>query len=202
MIVSGHDDVITWKHFPRHWPVCGEFTGDRWIPLTKASDVEILCFLLYVPWLNKRLSKQSRRWWFGTSSYPLWRHCNGIRSIYGDDMQWKRFPHYLPCERGIWELMFLCCYLDKTVEQAADLSVHRFFFNVMDIIVHVSHIYVYMISLRMVFVMPYEYFIGISHSPYFFLLEVSLLRIKFPFLWQVHIAGLGSCIPSFNFMYS
>ena len=20
---------------PRHWPLCGEFTGDRWIPLTK-----------------------------------------------------------------------------------------------------------------------------------------------------------------------
>ena len=25
---------------PRHWPLCGEFTGDRWIPRTKASDTE------------------------------------------------------------------------------------------------------------------------------------------------------------------
>ena len=25
---------------PRHWPLCGEFTGDRWIPRTKASDAE------------------------------------------------------------------------------------------------------------------------------------------------------------------
>ena len=25
---------------PRHWPLCGEFTGDRWIPRTKASNVE------------------------------------------------------------------------------------------------------------------------------------------------------------------
>ena len=24
----------------RHWPLCGEFTGDRWILLTRASDVE------------------------------------------------------------------------------------------------------------------------------------------------------------------
>ena len=25
--------------------LCGEFTGDRWIPLTKASDAELWCFL-------------------------------------------------------------------------------------------------------------------------------------------------------------
>ena len=25
---------------PRHWPLCGEFTGDRWIPHTKASNAE------------------------------------------------------------------------------------------------------------------------------------------------------------------
>ena len=102
-------------------------------------------------------------------------------------------------ESGSW------CFCVVTLTKLLNKQpIYRFigFLNVMDIIVHVSHIYVYMISLRMVFIMPYEYFIGISHSPYFFLLEVSLLHIKFPFLWQVHIAGLGSCIPSFNFMYS
>ena len=25
---------------PRHWPLCGEFTGDRWIPAQMASNVE------------------------------------------------------------------------------------------------------------------------------------------------------------------
>ena len=25
---------------PCHWPLCGEFTGDRWIPRTKASNAE------------------------------------------------------------------------------------------------------------------------------------------------------------------
>ena len=25
---------------PRHWPLCGEFTGDRWIPRAKASSAE------------------------------------------------------------------------------------------------------------------------------------------------------------------
>ena len=40
-----HDDVIKWKHFPRYWHLCWEFTDPRWIPRTKASDVELWCFL-------------------------------------------------------------------------------------------------------------------------------------------------------------
>ena len=38
-------------------PLCGEFTNYRWIPLTKASDAELWCFLCL--YLNKRFSKQS-----------------------------------------------------------------------------------------------------------------------------------------------
>ena len=30
-------------------PLCGEFTGHRWIPLTKASDAELWCFLWSAP---------------------------------------------------------------------------------------------------------------------------------------------------------
>ena len=33
-------------------PLCGEFTGHRWIPRTKASDVERWWFLWFVPWIN------------------------------------------------------------------------------------------------------------------------------------------------------
>ena len=33
-------------------PLCGEFTGHRWIPLTKASDEERWCFLWSAPWIN------------------------------------------------------------------------------------------------------------------------------------------------------
>ena len=51
-------------------PVTGELPSQR--PVTRSFDVFFdLC-------LNKRLSKQSRRWWFETSSHPLWRHCNAI----------------------------------------------------------------------------------------------------------------------------
>ena len=55
--------------------LCGEFTGHRWIPRTKASDAELWCFLWSAS-LNKRVSKQSWGWWFETLSHPLWRHCN------------------------------------------------------------------------------------------------------------------------------
>ena len=49
-------------------PVCGEFPAQR--PATRSFDVFFgLC-------LNKRLSKQSRGWWFETLYRPLWRHCN------------------------------------------------------------------------------------------------------------------------------
>ena len=44
-----HDDVIKWKHSPRYCQLCGEFTGPRWIPHTKASDAELWCFLWSEP---------------------------------------------------------------------------------------------------------------------------------------------------------
>ena len=40
-----HDDATKWKYFPLYWPLWGETTGYRWIPLTKASDAELWCFL-------------------------------------------------------------------------------------------------------------------------------------------------------------
>ena len=51
-----------------NWPVPGEFPTQR--PVTRSFDVFFdMC-------LNKRLSKQSRGWWFETLSHSLWRHCN------------------------------------------------------------------------------------------------------------------------------
>ena len=49
-------------------PVTGEFPSQR--PVTRSFDA---FFGLY---LNKRLSKQSRSWWFEKPSRPLWRHYN------------------------------------------------------------------------------------------------------------------------------
>ena len=47
--------------------LCGEFTGHRWNPLTKASNAELWFFLS---------NKQSWGWWFETPSHPLCRHRN------------------------------------------------------------------------------------------------------------------------------
>ena len=33
-------------------PLCGEFTGRRWIHLIKSSDAELWCFLWSTPWIN------------------------------------------------------------------------------------------------------------------------------------------------------
>ena len=33
-------DIKKTHQTPRHRPLCGEFTGDRWIPAQMASDVE------------------------------------------------------------------------------------------------------------------------------------------------------------------
>ena len=60
----------------RIFPLCGEFTGPRWIPHKKACDAELWCFIYLC--LNKRLSKQSWGWWFETLSCPLWRYCNDV----------------------------------------------------------------------------------------------------------------------------
>ena len=51
-------------------PVTCEFPAQR--PVTQSFDV------LFDLRLNKRLSKQSRGWWFETPSHPLWRHSNGV----------------------------------------------------------------------------------------------------------------------------
>ena len=69
-----HDDVIKWKLFSVTGPLCGEFTGHRWIPLTKASDAKLGCFLSFAQ------NKQSWDWWFETPSCWLWRHCNDMQT--------------------------------------------------------------------------------------------------------------------------
>ena len=98
-------------------PLFGEFTSHRWIPLTKpvTRSFDGFCDLR----LNKRLSKQSRRWWFVTQPCSLWRHCNGIclnstfksarwawpgavnTGFHDDVIKRKHFPRNWPFVRGI-----------------------------------------------------------------------------------------------------
>ena len=50
--INLHDDVIKWKQFPRYWPLCGEFTGPRWILRTKGQWRGALMFSLICVWIN------------------------------------------------------------------------------------------------------------------------------------------------------
>ena len=45
-------------------PLCGEFTGHRWIPIIKASDAELWCFFICArrnSWINNREAGDLRR---------------------------------------------------------------------------------------------------------------------------------------------
>ena len=67
-----HDNVIKWNHFRVTGPLCGEFHLPSQRPVTPIFDVFVDLSL------NKRLSKQSRRWWFETPSCSLLRDCNEL----------------------------------------------------------------------------------------------------------------------------
>ena len=93
-----HNDVIQRKHFRRG------IDQSRWLPLTKASDAELWCFLFLR--LNKRLSKQPWGWWFETPSHSLWRHCKVIirpnipaGTFYSNEI--SKWQLLLPTERNI-----------------------------------------------------------------------------------------------------
>ena len=60
-------------------PLCGEFTGPGEFPTQRpmTQNFDVFFYLR----LNKRLSKQSRGWWFETPAWSLWRHRNAFLAI-------------------------------------------------------------------------------------------------------------------------
>ena len=60
-------------------PLCGEFTCPGEFPTQRPVTRSFHVF--FDLRLNKRLSKQSRGWWFETLSPPLWRHRNELRWV-------------------------------------------------------------------------------------------------------------------------
>ena len=69
-------------------PVTGEFSAQR--PVTRSFDI------FFDLRLNKRLSKQSRGWWFETPSRPIRHQCNvpTCKSSYENDHRWFRVFFY------------------------------------------------------------------------------------------------------------
>ena len=77
-------------------PLCGEFTGHRWIPRTQRSVTRSF-HVFFDLRLNKRLSKRLWGWWSETPSRSLWRHCNvyytiNTVAIYGQATHGARAP--------------------------------------------------------------------------------------------------------------
>ena len=98
------------KHSPRYCndPLCGEFTGEfpSQRPVTRGFDV------YFDLWLSKRLSEQSRGWWFETPSRILKRHCN-VHCSRGRDLISPVNQHSL-----IIQINFIYCLLNCLLELA------------------------------------------------------------------------------------
>ena len=99
-------------------PLCGEFTGHRWIPRTEAIDASFdVFFYLH---LNKGLSKQSLGWWFKTLSRSLLRQhiallTSSLIDIAGDYIMHQHFNlHDSKCQDYILKLiksLVQCIYI-------------------------------------------------------------------------------------------
>ena len=85
--------------------VTGEFPLQR--PVTRSFDVFLdLC-------LNKRLSKQSRGWWYETPLGTLWRHCNVLpkQRMFTDA---RHRSHN--ASQKMWSYFALCCHFTHTLQ--------------------------------------------------------------------------------------
>ena len=60
MMTSSNENI-----FCRTGPLCGEFTGLRWIPLTTTSNTEFWCFLWSAPWINRWVNKREAGYLLG-----------------------------------------------------------------------------------------------------------------------------------------
>ena len=88
--------------------LCGEFTGPGEFPPQRPVTWSFGDF--FDLHLNKRLSKQSKSWWFETPSRPLWRHCNA-------DLKFRVFSassHYFKADRVpplfLFHISFFSCF--------------------------------------------------------------------------------------------
>ena len=95
---SLHDDVIRWKHFPRHWPFVRGFHGSPVNSLTQARYAELWCYLWSAPWING--------WVNNRKAGDLRRHrahYDVIVMIVYNLCCRVRVPIYLPVPRCKWK---------------------------------------------------------------------------------------------------
>ena len=102
-----------WNIFRVAGLLCGEFTGHRWIPLTKVSDAEWFETPLRSSWHHcNACFKRCDTWWRYDMEMisTFLAHCEGNPLVIG-----------VPVMRKF--LCFLCCQHEQTIEQANEVPV-------------------------------------------------------------------------------
>ena len=124
-------------------PLWGKFTSHWWISLTKASGLELSCF--FYLHLNKRLSKQSRHWWFEMQSCDAHYDITVMleKDMFNSYMQSEILLSLFICsiiawvlyDIYIWLAMIerLVCYKCKWIFDAAAML------SLSDLIMHLTH---------------------------------------------------------------
>ena len=106
-IIFLHDIMMTPSNgniFRLTDPLCGEFTGHRWIPLTNISDAELWCFLWSAPERTVEQTTETSVIWVAIALImtSIWRHaiCN-----HHDDV--NRLAHIKRTLMSWWVQLFL-----------------------------------------------------------------------------------------------
>ena len=118
-------------------PLCGEFIGHRWIPRTKASDVQLWCFFFICHWTNGWVNNREAgglrrhrahydvivlRGTPGTHfNYSLWDHNSKLAKIMFAFKMIQNVPSWslpnLEYENvANWSLCFIFIYLVKFMQ--------------------------------------------------------------------------------------
>ena len=83
-------------------PLCGEFTGDRWIHLTKASDAELWCLLWSAPEQTVEQTIETRSLW----RHYIMKHFPRYPPFVKSTSQW-----WVPFPKGQWYSAFVIFFL-------------------------------------------------------------------------------------------
>ena len=101
---------------PRHWPLCGEFTGDRWIPRTN-GQLRGKCFHLmtsswycHITW-HKHITLNAYTWWRHqmASFSALLALCVGNSPLDGES------PSQRPVTRSFDVFFLICAWINGLV---------------------------------------------------------------------------------------
>ena len=94
---------------PRHWPLCGEFTGDGWIPRTN-GQWRGKCFHLMTSSCDPITFRDVAAFFENHIQPSLYTSIGNLKIPYilpahDDVMKWKRFPYHWPFVRGSHRLL-------------------------------------------------------------------------------------------------